>query len=305
MDKNISLLLDPPHILSPDVILTQSVTKDKNYRNESKSLLNCRKCEKVLTSNYYIFFGIPPSPCIIEAILCESINKERDKERSVMSDIQYEAKDFDIENKNKWIFSEHNVMSSKIRICNECYRKYQWPRGWHDPHFIAYRIRQVYFAVTEYQRRHTPIESTMSDYEKYVISLPDRSKTHWVAGLAAYGCFYDMESDHLQFMCDMSDLLKIALIPDYDKQIPYYKNLSQELRSDFIQDKERIVPNDQELTNWMKKYCNDNDADHRYNIEFCKVFTNPKIIHGEVRVYKIKYTVIVHYVDKDWYEFDI
>ena len=55
----------------------------------------------------------------------------------------------------------------------------------------------------------------------------------------------------------------------------------------------------------MKRHYNDNDADHWYNIEGCKVFTNPKITHIEDRVYKTKYTVIVHYVDKDWYEFDI
>jgi hypothetical protein len=259
----------------------------------------------VLTSKYYIFFGIPPSPLMVEALSCKSIDNEIEVENLVKFRIQCEVKDFDIKNKNKWIFSEHNIMSSKIRICTGCYGKYQWPGGWHDPYFVAYRIRQVNFAVTEYQRRHTPIESNMSDYEKYVISLPDRSKTHWVAGFAAYGCFLDMDADHLVFMQDMINHLQIALIPDCDKHIPDYETLFQALRSDFIQDKGRVIPNDQELTNWMKKHFNDNDADRWYNIEYCKVFTNPKIIHGEERVYKTKYTVIVHYVDKDWYEFDI
>jgi hypothetical protein len=106
-------------------------------------------------------------------------------------------------------------------------------------------------------------------------------------------------------MWDMTDHLEIALIPDCDKQISDYKTLSQELRTDFIQDKGRIIPNDQELTNWMKRHFNDNDADYWYNIVYCKVFTNPKIRRRGETVYETKYTVIVHYVDKDWYEFNV
>lgn len=168
MDNNIPLLLDPSHVLPPDVVLTQSINK-------------CESCGKVLGTPYYIFIGIPPSPLLVEALLCNSIYDEKDKEKSVMSDIIREAKDFDIENKNQWIFSEQNIMSSKIRICSQYYGEYKWHERWWDGHFVSNRIRQVYFAIEEYQRRHTPIESTMSDYEKYVISLPDRSNIHWVA----------------------------------------------------------------------------------------------------------------------------
>ena len=180
--------------------------------------------------------------------MCYSIYDEKDKEKSVISDINREAKDFDIENKNQWIFSKQNIMSSKIRICSQCYGEYKWPARWEDRHFVSNRIRRVYFAVEEYQRRHTPIESAMSDYEKYVISLPDRSHIHWVAGPASYGRFVDMEFKYSEFMWYIRDHLKIALIPDCDKSIRGYDTLSQELKSDFIQDKERIIPNDQELT---------------------------------------------------------
>jgi hypothetical protein len=292
MDKNIPLLLDPPHILPPDTVLTPNAIK-------------CGNCGKVLTSKYYLFFGIPPSPCIIEALLCENIADETNKEESVISDIKWEAKDYDIESKNQWIFSKQNIMSSKIRICSECHGEYEWHPKWHDGHFLSNRIRQVYFSIEEYQRRHTPIEYTMSDYQKYVISLPDRSHIHWVAGPASYGVFVDMECNYNQAMDDINDLLTIALIPDCDKSMLDfdYDTLSQELRSDVIQDKDRIIPNDQELTNWMKKHFNDHNDDSWYKMESCKVFTNPRTFHRGKNVYKTKYSVIVHYIDKDWDEF--
>jgi hypothetical protein len=44
-----------------------------------------------------------------------------------------------------------------------------------DPHIISIRIREVYYAVREYQRRNTPINSATSELERYRISLPDRS----------------------------------------------------------------------------------------------------------------------------------
>jgi hypothetical protein len=223
-----------------------------------------------------------------------------------MSDIRREAKDFDIQSRNLWIFSEHNIMSSKIRICTECHERYEWPERWRDGHFVSNRIRQVYFAVTEYQRPRTPIASNMSDYEKYFISLPDRSHIHWVAGPAGYGHFIDMEVNYTQFMIEITDYLTIALIPDCDKSTSSYdETLAQELRKDSIHDKERIIPNDQELTSWMKKHFNNHNEDGWYKIEFCKVFTNPKITHRGENVYETKYTVIVHYIDKDWDEFDI
>ena len=290
MDKKIPLLLDPPHVLPPDVVLTQSIIK-------------CESCGKVLGTPYYMFIGIPPSPLLVEALLCYSIYDEKDKEKSVISDINREAKDFDIENKNQWIFSKQNIMSSKIRICSQCYGEYKWHERWWDGHFVSNRIRRVYFAIEEYQRRHTPIESTMSDYEKYVISLPDRSHIHWVAGPASYGHFINMEFKYSEFMWYIRDHLKIALIPDSGKSIRGYDTLSQELKSDFNQDKERIIPNDQELTNWMKKHFHNDDSWNK--IEFCKVFTNPKIIQESEKVWKTKYTVIVHYTDGDWDEFDV
>ena len=93
----------------------------------------------------------------------------------------------------------------------------------------------------------------------------------------------------------------------------------QELRTDFIQDKDRIIPNDQELTQWMKKmndmydkYGSDMRGDW-FKIQFCKIFENPKALEHPKRrddgkmIHNTKYTVVVHYsVPKgDWDEFDV
>lgn len=53
--------------------------------------------------------------------------------------------------------------------------------------------------------------------------------------------------------------LEMALIPDYDISAitwrdNYANKLLQELRTDYIADENRIIPNDRELTSWMKKH---------------------------------------------------
>ena len=79
MDKKIPLLLDPPHILPQDVLLTRNTIK-------------CEGCGKVLGTPYYIFIGIPPSPCIIKVLSCDGIDNEKDRERLVLSEIQWRSK---------------------------------------------------------------------------------------------------------------------------------------------------------------------------------------------------------------------
>lgn len=162
MNKRKSLLFDPPHILSPDVVLIQK----------------CEKCGKALGSPYQIIVGIPPSPLMVEALSCESVDDEKEREKSVMSAIQHGVKEFNIESQNQWVFSEQNIMSSKKRVCTQCFGEYIRPNRW-NPRASSFRIRRVCFAVQEYQRLHTPIEPGMSEYEKYKISLPDRATAHW------------------------------------------------------------------------------------------------------------------------------
>jgi hypothetical protein len=106
----------------------------------------------------------------------------------------------------------------------------------------------------------------------------------------------------------MIDCLSTALIPDYEAP----DSLSEEFRANFIQDN-RIL-NDQELTKWMKKCINHDNDDYWYQIQYCKIFVNPKTLkyprhprHSSKIIYTTRYTVVVHYsIPKDdWQEFDI
>jgi hypothetical protein len=296
MDKNNTLLFDPPHILPPDVVLAPK----------------CEKCGDELGSPYIVMIGIPPSPLMIDSFPCKSVDEEKDIGKSIMNAIQYDANISDSKSKNQWIFSEQNIMSSKIRVCDQCFGECTRPHGSNVLLRFGntlYRIRVVKFAVEEYQRRHTPIESSMSDYEKYIISLPDRTKRDW----DPFGEVDEDNYDWVYFAEDMEQNLKIALIPDYKSESRDTGALSQEFRTNFIQDKNRLVPNDQELTRWMRKQINGYD-DKR--IQYCKIFSNPKkhevpfldqIDEIKYPPTYTKYTIVVHYsIPKgDWEEYDI
>jgi hypothetical protein len=216
----------------------------------------------------------------------------------------YQAKYSGIESNYQWIFSKQNILSSKIRICVDCRGDYEW-RGF-DKWKI--RINEVFFAVKEYQRLHTPINSATSDLERYFISLPERSEIYWKH-------FGDDDLNYnFRFLCftqNMEEYLKIALNPEYESSYPHY----HELRAELNWDKDRMIPNDQELTRWMQKHFNDYNNDYWFRIQSCEIFTNPKIFkrptgYNEEWTYNTiytKYTVIVHYSipNGDWDEFDI
>lgn len=55
----------------------------------------------------------------------------------------------------------------------------------------------------------------------------------------------------------------------------------------------------------MKIHFNDHNNDSWYKIEFCKIFRNPRIFRRCKKVYKTECTVVLHYADGDWDEFDI
>ena len=118
----------------------------------------------------------------------------------------------------------------------------------------------------------------------------------------------------------LSEYLTVALIPGY-KPIPGYRSIDklfQEFRANFIQDKDRVIPNDQELTLWMKKCLNKhydrNDSyKDEYKIQFCKILVNPKagkfpinqdIIDEECT---LRYKIVVHYSVPEgfWNVYDI
>jgi hypothetical protein len=291
MDKKNSLFLDPPHILPPDTVLTPQ----------------CENCGKPLGSPYHIMIGIPPSSLIVDALPCKSIDEEKDAEKIIIWVIQSEARDFKIDSKNQWIFSKQNIRSSKIRACNQCYEEYTCSYKW-NPIASGVRTRKVCFAVEEYQRRHAPIEPNMSDYEKYIIPLPDRATVHWKH--FGEGDVKDDE-DHIDwayFEGDMYESLRIALIPDYTTKLYKTSARSQEFRSNFIQEKDRLIPNNQELTKWMKKRISNYDK----SIQYCMIFINPKtkkypVYHSNEKEDNTSFTVVVHYSipEGDWDEYDI
>jgi hypothetical protein len=302
------LLKKEPYIIAPDIDLSKNISAVEIDNDTSK----CGKCGKPLKSPYYLFVGIRPSCSVISAIKCSDLNDEKVGVKKVVDEIKFDGKGFNIDSQHQWIFSDQNIMNSKTRICVDCYIEYKKDVEVEDIHFIAIRIRTVYFAVEEYQRRHTSIDSAKSDIERYRISLPNRSMVALIGpGVPGWGFWLDVDAERGAEEQTIADFLSIALNPDYDtsnsnmKQ-DYADSISQELRADFIQDKNRTVPNDNELTRWMKKYYGDPDDDSWIKaIEFCKVFTNPKTIHAGDYVIKTKYSVFVHYIDKDWDEFNI
>jgi hypothetical protein len=296
MDKSISLLQEyPAYILAPDVQLTKTDEEKENVEGIS---FKCASCGKDLVFPYFVTIGIPPSPLLIDTDIIKSLEDEKDAGKNTISQVIFQSKRSGIESKYQWIFTEQNIMSSKTRQCPDCHGEYKFPGfgNWRR------RIDRVFFAVEEYQRLHTPINSAKSDYERYLISLPDRSKVNWKYFLE------DDDDDDFSWVNEeesMREHLKIALDPSYESS--NYPKL-HEMRADLIQDKDRMIPNDQELTRWMQKY---------ERIQFCKIFRNPKIFeevmfNNEKKIYNTRYTEytdIIHYSasegNLEWEEYDI
>jgi hypothetical protein len=309
MGGNLPLLKGAIHILPPDIDLTQNISMCKQ---DVESLFKCEKCGRDLESPYYLLFGISPSTSIITMYECDNLDDEKQKVETVIDMIRFEGKDFAIENKYQWIFSDQNITNSRTRLCVDCHGEYKGYLELKDIHYMAIHIRVVYFAIEEYQRQHTPINSTKSDYERYHISLPDRTMIHYIGpGKPGWGAWLDESAQYSFHMDSIAEYLIIALVPDNDLSRlgvshEFVSSILQELRADFIQDKNRRLPNDQELTRWMKKNFSDHE-DHSWikAIDSCKVFTNPRTTHVGNHVFKTKYSVIVHYIDTDWVEFDI
>jgi hypothetical protein len=109
-----------------------------------------------------------------------------------------------------------------------------------------------------------------------VLSLPDRTNVclqHFGDVELNQGLVYGFEDK-------MRECLTVALIPGYKPM----DALSQEFRANFIQDKDRAIPNDQELTRWMKKCINESYDKDWLRIQFCKIFVNPEA--GKFPIYQ-------------------
>jgi hypothetical protein len=308
---HISTLLlqeNPPFVLAPGIELLHYVTVKTDKKNGIDSPLNCDGCGKVLVAPYYVSYGIPPSSLIIMTYKLNWFPDELAIFERVMEQVQSVAETCDIDSKYRWIFSEQNIMSSRIRVCEECQEKYK-RKLWGGFETSAIHLQLVCLAIEEYQRRHTPINTAKSDYERYVISLPDRSSLLW----KHFGDV-NINEDYkaTDFSLAIQECLSIALIPDYMTS----NSRIQESWANFIHDKNKVTFNDQdqELTAWIKKSMNRyDDDDYWYRIQYCKTFINPKKLkHSRYRnngkvTNTTTYTVVVHYsIPKgDWQEFDI
>lgn len=344
-------LLKGPKSISLDVDLEQKVAAPEL---DEESLSKCRKCGKYLESPHYLLLSIFPINRIIGTYKCDDSNREKERIEDFITIAQTACKRYEVEDKYQWIFSRRNIMNSITRLCVRCHKEYeQYLKSKHPHHTNKIEsdnrfhddisISNICFAVQEYQRRRTTIESTMSEYKKYYISLPDRSNVRDVWSGVRYenensvsddddsGGYISMEQEAFV------NHLQMALIPDYDLSNIYWSDehgnkiankILQELRTDYIADENRIIPNDRELTSWMKKHYG---VDHYVNdwistkaVLLCKVFTNPKIrkdanwvndtileniknplyIPYRSSIFS-KYSVIVHYTDGDWEEVNI
>jgi hypothetical protein len=299
------LIENPPFVLAPNIELTQSNVKRLIEERKKGSVYDCDICGKDLGTPYYVSVGIPPSPLIIDTFQRKSLNDEENMGFKVtISQIQSVAKELDIDSRYQWIFSEQNIKSSITRVCADCQQKYNWGQ-WRGFEMSSINIQRICFAVEEYQRRHTPLDAAKSDYERYVLSLPDRTNVclqHFGDVELNQGLVYGFEDK-------MRECLTVALIPGYKPM----DALSQEFRANFIQDKDRAIPNDQELTRWMKKCINESYDKDWLRIQFCKIFVNPEA--GKFPIYQDvideectpRYKIVVHYsVPKgDWDVYDI
>jgi hypothetical protein len=299
------LIENPPFVMDPNIELTQSNVKRIIEERKKGSAYDCDICGKDLGTPYCVSIGIPPSPLIIDTFQRKSLNDEENMGFKVtISQIQSVAKELDIDSRYQWIFSEQNITSSITRVCVDCQQKYNWGQ-WRGFEMSSINIQRICFAVEEYQRLHTPISAAKSDYERYVLSLPDRTNVclqHFGDVELNQGLVYGFEDK-------MRECLTVALIPGYKPM----DALSQEFRANFIQDKDRAIPNDQELTRWMKKCINESYDKDWFRIQFCKIFVNPKA--GKFPIYQDvideectpRYKIVVHYsVPKgDWDVYDI
>jgi hypothetical protein len=294
---------------------------NRNSENENSEVILCKcdsgTCGKSLIPPYYISLTIPSNPYRRFTRECTSFQDEKNQEQSILFQIQSDLSKYSKrETKYQSLFSTKDLMRSKKRICADCQEKWNYDDNIGVLYGNHLRMAPIAFAVEEYRRRH-PLETVTSQLERYLVSLPDRSKM-----LRDYfGDWLDDDDSGVRlavFEGIIADYLMIALISDYDAseltdpRPEHYKLKLHELRTKFIKDRNRTCPNDQELTRWMQENINNGHEDHWFKIQYSKVFENPKKeritiknVIDEVRA--TKYTVIVHFSSPNgyWLEYDI
>ena len=89
--------------IPPDIDLEQHVT---THELDEESLSKCRKCGKYLESPHYLLLSIFPINRIIGTYKCDDFNREKERIEDFITIAKAGCKEFEIEDKYQWIFSE-------------------------------------------------------------------------------------------------------------------------------------------------------------------------------------------------------
>lgn len=196
--------------------------------------------------------------------------------------------------RNEFMYS---TLQQKERICQQCYDKKRvsdetmrkMQMSFNETEALQYKD----FLEEEKKRRSTPITSQMTDLERYVISLPDRSY------MLEKELGYDYSNHHHGEMLDEYwfgfDADMESIFTSEDPQVVSKRTFvygesgvirtRQQIRN-FIKDKDRVFPNEQEITTYLQQHHND----FGFEIQYCKIFELGTDNRG-----RPKFTIIIHF----------
>ena len=162
-------------------------------------------------------------------------------------------------------------------------------------HSHSHSIYDQDFHEEEMERMNKPIKSCMTDAERYIMHLPDRS------GMLEKELGYDIHNRHHRdwtrdFSLDLDDIIK-SIFDIHDPEFMEKEHITilgnaesvrrirEDIRTYFIKDPNRIFPNEQELTAFMQT------GNHDFQIQYCKIFETgfTKMDHNP------KFTIIIHF----------
>lgn len=265
-------------------------------------------CGKSLIPPYYISLTIPSNPYRRFTRECTSLQDEKNQEKSILFEIQSNLTKYSkTETEYYSFFLTKNIMRSKRRICADCQEEENYEENIGILYGNHLRMAPISFAVEEYRRRH-PLEAVASQVERYLVSLPDRSKML----RDFFGEWLDHDDSDVRlavFEGIIADYLMIALISDYDTskftdpRPEHYLNYLSYVPSLLRIEIGRSLTI--ELTRRMQENINNGYQDHWFKIQYSKVFENPK--KGRITIKNIidevratKYSVIMHFSSPKW-----
>ena len=153
---------------------------NRNSDNENSDTILCKcdggTCGKSLIPPYYISLAFPTNPYRRFTRECTSLQDEKNQEKSILFQIQSDLTKYSkTETKFQSLFSPKNIIRSKRRICADCQEGENYFQNIGILYGNDQRMAPIIFAVEEYRRRH-PLDTVTSQVERYLVSLPDRSK---------------------------------------------------------------------------------------------------------------------------------